>query len=177
MIQTLAITNHFELFGLAPRFKIDLGSLEQSYRRLQVELHPDRHASENESERRLSLQLSTKINDAYRALLNPASRAQCLIELAGKSETELAAAVSPAFLMAQMEWRETIEQACNEHHVSALEALSQRLCHKVSSHETELAIALDDQGDLEKAAQRVNELRFYEKLRARINDALDRLDS
>lgn len=167
--------NYFELFGLSPRFTIDLGTLEQSFRRLQSELHPDRHASGTESERRMALQLSTTLNDGYRALRHPASRAQCLIGLAGKEDAN--AAVSPAFLIGQMEWREAIEEARAAGISDALEALSRRLRHRMSMHEKDLAAALDERGDFEAAAQRVNEFRFYEKLRVEIDDALDQLDS
>ncbi|WP_331509011.1 Fe-S protein assembly co-chaperone HscB [Novimethylophilus sp.] len=176
-MENLSGTNYFDLFGLAPRFAIDLNSLELSFRRLQAEVHPDRHASHTENEQRMALQLSTAVNDGYRTLRHPASRAQCLIGLAGKSGADASAAVAPAFLMAQMEWREAIEEARGASNAAALEALSRRLRHKVVVHEKELAVALDERGDFDAAAQRVNELRFYEKLRVEIDDALDRLDS
>lgn len=176
-MQTLNHTNYFELFGLSPRFSIDMNTLETAFRRLQGQLHPDRHASHGDAERLLALQLSTTVNDGYRTLRHPASRAQCLIELAGEPETEGSAAVSPGFLMAQMEWREAIEEARSSSDIAALEALSRRLRHKVATQEKELAAMLDELGDFQAAAQRVNELRFYEKLRVEIEDALDRLDS
>jgi len=175
-MESLASTNYFELFGLSPRFSIDMNSLESAFRRLQGELHPDRHASRGETERRMALQLSTTVNDGYRTLRHPASRARCLIELAGATD-EGDGAVSPAFLMAQMEWREAIEEARMARDTAALEALSRRLKHKLAVQEKELADALDERGNFQEAAQRVNELRFYEKLRVEIDDALDRLDS
>jgi molecular chaperone HscB len=174
-MNTLSSTNYFEMFGLPPRFTIDLNSLELSFRRLQSELHPDRHASHTESERRMALQLSTSVNDGYRTLRHPASRAQCLMSLAGKDDPS--AVVSPAFLMAQMEWREAIEEARASRDATVLEALARRLKHKVGVQEQALATALDEQGDFAAAAQRVNELRFYEKLRVEIDDALDQMDS
>jgi len=176
-MQTLNHTNYFELFGLSPRFTIDMRSLETAFRRLQGELHPDRHASHGDAERLLALQLSTTVNDGYRTLRHPASRAQCLIELAGEPEAEVLGAVTPAFLMAQMEWREAIEEARIARDISALEALSRRLKHKLTVQEKELADALDERGNFQEAAQRVNELRFYEKLRAGIDDALEELES
>jgi len=175
-METIATQNYFELFGLSPRFTIDMHTLETAFRRLQGELHPDRHASQGETERRMALQLSTTVNDGYRTLRHPASRAQCLIALAGETE-EGAGAVSPAFLMAQMEWREAIEEARGARDASALEALSRRLKHKLAVQEKELADALDERGNFQEAAQRVNELRFYEKLRAGIDDALEELES
>ncbi len=172
-----AATNYFELFGLPPRFAIDLATLEQSFRRLQGELHPDRHVSNTEMQRRIALQLSTTVNDAYRTLRHPSSRAQCLIDMAVQPEANKSGAtVPPAFLMAQMEWREAIESACTAQDVLELEALASRLHSEMSAQEKNLADALDTRCDIQSAAMKVNELRFYERLRADIDDALDQLD-
>ena len=43
-------------------------------------------------------------------------------------------------------------------------------------HEKNLAATLDERGDFIVAAQQINELRFYEKLRSEIADAQDRVD-
>lgn len=172
-----AATNYFELFGLPPRFAIDLGKLESAFRRLQGELHPDRHVSNSEMQRRIALQLSTTVNDGYRTLRHPSSRAQCLMDLAGLPEaSESGATVSPVFLLAQMEWREAIEGARAAQDSVKLEALARRLRQEVTTQEKELAEVLDARGDFHAAAIRVNELRFYERLRAEIDDALDHLD-
>ena len=60
--------NHFELFGLPERFVVDADALERSYRALQSEVHPDRFAAAAETQRRLALQSSARVNEAYRAL-------------------------------------------------------------------------------------------------------------
>lgn len=172
-MQTLTETNYFELFGLAPRFSIDLNSLERAFRQLQSEMHPDKHASHTQSEQRLALQQSTLINDGYQTLRNPTSRAQFLINLSGKTET--AQALSNSFLMAQMEWREAIEEAVASRDVIVLEALAKRLKHKITLQVNELAATLDLQGDFAAAELRVNKLRFYEKLRHEIGEALDKI--
>jgi molecular chaperone HscB len=172
-MQTLTETNYFALFGLAPRFSIDLNSLERSFRQLQSESHPDKHASHTQSEQRLALQQSTMINDGYQTLRNPSSRAQFLINLSGK--TEAVQALSASFLMAQMEWREAIEEAVSCRDLIVLEALAKRLKHKVGIQVSEIASAIDEQGDFAAAELRVNELRFYEKLRLEIGEALDKI--
>lgn len=172
-MQTLTETNYFELFGLAPRFSIDLNSLERAFRQLQSEMHPDKYASHTQSEQRLALQQSTLINDGYQTLRNPTSRAQFLINLSGKTET--AQALSNSFLMAQMGWREAIEEAVASRDVIVLEALAKRLKHKITLQVNELAATLDLQGDFAAAELRVNELRFYEKLRHEIGEALDKI--
>lgn len=174
-MQTLTETNYFELFGLAPRFSIDLNSLERAFRQLQSEAHPDKHASNSQSEQRIALQQSTLINDGYQTLRNPTSRAQFLINLSGKAEATQA--LSNSFLMAQMEWREAIEDAVSIRDVIVLEALVKRLKHKISVQVNEIAAVLDLQGDYAAAELRVNELRFYEKLRIEIGEALDKISS
>jgi len=174
-MQTLTETNYFELFGLPPRFSIDLDSLERAFRQLQSEAHPDKHASNSQSEQRIALQQSTLINDGYQTLRNPTSRAQFLINLSGKAETTQA--LSNTFLMAQMEWREAIEEAVTSRDVIVLEALAKRLKHKISMQVNEIAAVLDLQGDFVTAEVRVNELRFYEKLRIEIGEALDKISS
>ena len=167
-------SNYFELFGLTPRFTIDLTCLEQAFHRLQTELHPDRYASHTEAEQRMALQLSTTVNDAYRTLRHPASRGEFLLSLSGKDDAN--ATVSQAFLMSQMEWSEAIAEASASNDIVALEALAKRLKHKVTVHEKNLAATLDERGDFIVAAQQINELRFYEKLRSEIADAQDRVD-
>ena len=168
-------TNYFELFGLTPRFSIDLNTLEQSFRQLQAEVHPDRHTSHTKAEQRLALHQSTIINDGYHTLRNPSSRAQFLIHLSGKAEA--APALSTTFLMAQMEWREAVEEARASRDITVLEALARRLRHRVNVQLDELATVLDERGDFITAELRVNELRFYEKLRIEIEDAIDWINS
>lgn len=167
-------TNYFELFGLQPRFQIDMASLDIAFRRLQTEMHPDRHTHGSETEKLFALQYSTSINDGYRALKHPASRAKCLMEMAGQGDTS--SAVSSSFLMAQMEWREAIEEAKQVQSTDALEALAKRLKHKLITQEKELATALDERGEFQEAAQRVSEWRFYERLREEIETALDAIE-
>ena len=63
--------SHFELFDLDPAYAIDTAALDQSYRDLQALVHPDRYASAGDAERRASMQLTTRVNEAYRALKDP----------------------------------------------------------------------------------------------------------
>jgi molecular chaperone HscB len=173
-MNTLIGTNYFELFGLTPKFTIDQNILEQSFRRLQAEMHPDRFAAGTEAEKRIAIQQSSMLNDGYRTLRHASTRAEFLIHLFGKDLAN--SNVSSAFLMAQMEWREAIEEARGANDVHVLEDLSRRLRQVIAAQEKELAKTLDEHGDFNAATQRVNELRFYEKLRVEIDTALDVLD-
>jgi iron-sulfur cluster assembly protein len=48
--------DHFELFGLPPRFKIDPDALERAYKDVQSRVHPDRFAAGTAAERRVAMQ-------------------------------------------------------------------------------------------------------------------------
>ena len=52
----------FTLFGLHRRYAIDDAALEAAWHELQSQVHPDRHAHLSDVEKRLSMQLATRVN-------------------------------------------------------------------------------------------------------------------
>ena len=56
--------DHFTLFGLPRSYRLDPLALDKRYREIQSEVHPDRFAQAGDSERRLSLQWATRVNEA-----------------------------------------------------------------------------------------------------------------
>jgi molecular chaperone HscB len=172
-MSSISTTNFFEIFGFVPTFNIDQTLLEQNFRRLQADVHPDRFAAATEAEKRQALQQSSLLNDGYRTLKHAISRAECLITLSGG---EIGSQVSPTFLIEQMEWREAIETARKNSDLEALEALYTRLQQTINAQERALAISLEGEVDYLVASEQVNELRFYEKLRVEIDNALDALE-
>lgn len=170
--------NHFELFGLAPAFQIDLTQLEQSYRDLQAQVHPDKHAHLGDVERRLAMQWATHANEAYQTLRQPLARARYLLRLNGVESDEASnTAMSPAFLMEQMEWREAIGEAKAADAIDDLERLDSRLRAEMQQRHERLRQSLDEARDFAVAAEQVRELKFMEKLREEIHHALEALES
>lgn len=108
-------STHFDLFGLSPSPDVDLAALERQHRELSLKLHPDRFAQAEARERRLSLELTTALNEAYKALKDPARRATYLLKLHGVDlEREDAGAqrsMPLAFLEEVMELREALDEA------------------------------------------------------------------
>jgi len=104
--------NYFGLFGLPSTFDLDATDLAARYRELQRRFHPDRFASASEPERRLSLQLTAQVNAAFQTLKDPVARARYLLALQGVDTGEdTDTAMDPAFLMEQMELRESLAEA------------------------------------------------------------------
>lgn len=102
----------FTLFGLAPAFALDRAELDARWRALQAQVHPDRFASEGTAAQRLAMQWAMRVNEAYRRLRDPVSRASYLCGLRGAPvQAEGSAALPPGFLVQQMEWRERLDEA------------------------------------------------------------------
>ncbi|PTD98030.1 Fe-S protein assembly co-chaperone HscB [Pseudothauera lacus] len=169
--------DYFALFGLPRRFDIDEGALEAAFHALQGEVHPDRHAHLPDADRRRAMQWATRVNEAFRTLRKPLARALYLLEVRGvDSGLETNTAMSAAFLMEQMEWREAVEEARAGGEVGELEHLHQRLRQHGRSVLAELQaqFAADD---LQAAADTARRMMFIEKLQNDIDEALEALES
>lgn len=166
--------DYFSLFGLPQRFGIPRAALDRAYRELQMRVHPDRHAHANDSERRLSMQWSTLVNEAYQTLRDPLRRARYLLGLHGvATEEETNTAMTPEFLMQQMEWREAIAEAKASGDANAIDELIAHIRTRSHDCHAELAQAIDHDGDFERAATIVRKLRFVEKLQEEASSAAE----
>lgn len=170
--------NHFELFGLPPAFLIDAERLDQMYREMQIQVHPDRFAHLGEQERRLSMQWATHANEAYQTLKKPLARARYLLHLHGvDTQEESNTAMPAAFLMEQMEWREAIMEAREALDTAEMEHLHNRLQREMREQHQELGHLLDEQANYQGAADLVRKLKFMEKLGEEINHALELMEA
>lgn len=170
--------NFFELFGLVPAFALDAEALEASYREIQTRVHPDRFAHAGDAERRASLQWTTRVNEAYRALKNPVQRASHILSLHGVDVAfETNTAMPESFLMQQMELREALENAERAKDTKALDGLQQSIARDKQTLEANLAAAIDREKDYPAAAGFVRELQFLEKLEAEIDAAYETLET
>ena len=168
--------NHFELFGLPARFDVDLAQLDTRYRELQREVHPDRFAAAPDAERRVSMQLATRVNEAYQTLKSPLKRAVYILQLRGVDpKLETNTAMPSEFLMEQISWRERIEAGSEE--PEALLRLQAGLRDESRKIYETLHGQLDERRDDEAASQTARMLMFYEKLDEEIDDRLAELET
>jgi len=170
--------NYYELFGLHPGFAIDQAQLDQHFRKLQSEVHPDRFAAASAADRLRSMQMATHVNEAYQTLKSPISRARYLLHLNGvDTGEETNTAMPAAFLMQQMEWREAIEEASHAGDINVLEALLRELRREGIALEQTLHTALDQQREFNLAAETVRKMRFLDKVRDEIEQAIEALEN
>ncbi len=168
-------SSHFELFGLAPAFALDLGRLDAAYRDIQAKVHPDRFAHAGDAERRASMQMTTRVNEAYRTLKSPVQRGKYLLELKGVDVAfETNTAMPPEFLVEQMELREKLEEAKK---ASDLDLLSQDLSVEKREIEKQIENKIDIKKDFAAARDLVRKLMFLERFGEDIDAAYESLES
>ncbi len=77
------LADFFSFLGLPRKLRIDMADLEQRYRTLSRQFHPDYFYNAPPAERRGALEKSSYLNDAYRTLRNPIARVEYLLKLEG----------------------------------------------------------------------------------------------
>jgi molecular chaperone HscB len=115
----------FTTLGIEPRFDLDMGDVEKRYRELSRALHPDRYVGRPAGERRLALSKAIEVNEAWRVVRDPVTRAEALLRRGGVEIDESSAPTTrPEFLMEMMELREELAEARAERNTTALAALT-----------------------------------------------------
>jgi molecular chaperone HscB len=151
----------FELFQLPEQFAQDRATLDQRWKDLQREAHPDKFAAQGPAAQRIAMQWSVRINEAYQRLKDPLKRAAYLCELRGAPiNAENNTAMPAAFLMQQMELREALEDASSEQDLDQINAQAAKYMHDQLSKTEQL---LDSQKNYLEAAQAVRALMFIER--------------
>ena len=181
--------DYFTLLGLPRQFEMTKATLDDRFRQLQREVHPDRFAASDDASRRASMMLATQINAAYQTLRSPLKRAMYLLEQAGvEVGAESNTAMSPDFLMSQMMWREQVADARAAKDTGALEGLQSEIADDIRDAYADLGQALDhaseqtshqtskQENQTHAAVEGVRRLMFLEKLREEIEDAIFALD-
>lgn len=168
---------HYDLFpqtlpaGPPPAgaFEIDTRALRREFLTLQATAHPDvASGGRGAAQKRRAEAASARINDAYRTLTHPLSRAQHLLNLRGidVANEETARVEDPELLMLVLETREAIEEADSE---EALEPLREENERRVRESEGRLAGAFA-RDDLREAREEVTRLRYWVNIRESIHN-------
>ncbi len=166
-------SDDFELFGLPARFEQDRAAVDQRWKELQREAHPDRFATQGAAAQRVAMQWSVRINEAYQRLKDPLRRAAYLCELRGAPINAESNTAMPAdFLMEQMAWREALDDATSQ---ADLDAVDAQLRTARAATLDRVGRLLDEQNDAAAAAQQVRALMFIERFGQDVEARFDQL--
>ncbi|KMU90200.1 hypothetical protein CIHG_08010 [Coccidioides immitis H538.4] len=148
----------------ASPFDIPIPNLRREFLALQALVHPDKYPSGATKQRAEAL--SAHINDAYRTLSDPLTRAQYLLlfqhgidvtsEDGAKTHPQ-----DPETLMQVLETQEMIEEAENEATISGLKSENEG---RVNETVRALGAAVD-RGDVDEAVRECVRLRFWYSIR------------
>jgi molecular chaperone HscB len=141
--------DYFMFFGLPRRLHLDVPDLEQRFRTLSRQFHPDYFYNSSSTERLASLERSSYLNDAFRTLREPVERLEYLLKLEGfapKEAHDATANVPPELLeevFALNEQLEAIQQmraggAAESEVAATLEAARQPIQANLDTHERQL---------------------------------------
>ena len=166
-------SNDFELFGLEQKFSQDRVAIDARWKELQREAHPDKFAAQGTSAQRVAMQWSVRINEAYQRLKDPLKRAAYLCELNGAAiNAENNTAMPASFLMQQIEWRESLDEAktAENMHEIALQAneFGRKQLLKIEH-------AIDAENNFKTAVEHVRALMFVERFAQEVDARIDQL--
>ncbi len=166
-------SDDFGLFGLVQQFAQDRSAIDDRWKELQREAHPDRFAAQGAAAQRIAMQWSVRINEAYQRLKDPLKRAAYLCELNGAPvNAENNTAMPSDFLMQQMEWREGLDDA------SSLEDVQKISESVMLGRQTTLLKCeqmLDQGHDFQGAVGQVRALMFIERFAYDVDIRLEQL--
>ncbi len=171
--------NYFELFNLTAVYDLDREALTQRYREMQGTVHPDRFVNATARERRMSVQLTALINEAYRVLKAPLSRAKYLLQLRGVDIDESTTTHDIAFLTEQMELRERLAGLRHSDNIeSELMRLGDLLQQRLAGLQRTLQCAFEDNVPeaLTRAHRLYDEMQFISRLNEELNEIEAALD-
>ena len=163
----------FLLFGLPQQFAQSVTEIDARWKALQAKVHPDKFAADSAHAQRLAMQWALRVNEAQRRLRDPMARAAYLCELRGAViDAQRNTAMPRAFLMQQMQWRESLEAAVE---LAQVESLDAQIEAEQANLVSLIAVQLDELNQPEMAAQGVRALMFLKRFRQDISQRLDAL--
>ena len=156
------------------QFKIDLNRLQQSYRIIQAEIHPDKFVSASQIEKNESLKKSTEVNDAYQTLKDPIKRAKYLVKI-NLDSNENNSTLPPDFLMQQMEWEEHLESILEQ--IVELEKFRVLIDDEYQKTLSKLESTCDTDKNWSVALEILNEIQFIDRLNSKIIQQINLIET
>jgi molecular chaperone HscB len=171
--------DYFTFFGLPRKLVLDAKDLERRFRDLSRKFHPDFFYNATPEERLASLERSSYLNDAYRALKEPVSRVEHLLAVEGLPSVTASgpgqAKVPPALLEEVFALNEELDEIREQRESGTdpealrprLEAARGPIERKRDAHEREL-LALSERWDAQASAPAAEKRATLDALRERL---------
>lgn len=169
--------NHFELFKLPVQFSMIRRDWINAYKEIQNLVHPDLFRHGNRSGKTHAIQWAAWQTTLIISCAIRSKERLYLCELNGYNlNGETHVTMDPEFLMQQIEWRESLENAREDKDIARLEKLDEEQRNLRKEQMDIVEKHLDDK-QFDKAVQDIRKMMFLEKFNEEISLAFDELDS
>ncbi|KAF4701957.1 hypothetical protein FOZ62_006307 [Perkinsus olseni] len=161
--------DYFQLLDQPHKFNLDTTVAEQSYRKWQTRLHPDKLASVEGADTDVAAAHSALVNDAINVLRSPLRRAVHLLELHAGINVDSEGDESkpePSVLVEMFQYNEEIDDADGDE--EELERITRENNERLKACEARLVTLCDEAHDWDAVKKEVNRMKFL----VRINDRL-----
>lgn len=163
--------DYFTLFGLERTFDIDTNELEKRFLELSRLVHPDFHTNELDNVMMLSLEITSRMNQAYETLKDPITRAEYLLSLAGGPEARDDKSTPDDLLAYILHLRESFEfaKAQDEHETladirQAIDTLKKQTEEKIYRLARELNTQINNEFLKRELRKQLNAIRYINNL-------------
>ncbi|MBP6985006.1 MAG: Fe-S protein assembly co-chaperone HscB [Alphaproteobacteria bacterium] len=162
-LQGVTNIHAFERLGMPVEFDMPYQTLEEKYKSIQRQVHPDRFITAPRQEKIYAAQQSAALNDAYMILKKSDLRAQEMLKIAGhkSGNIEEQSLDDPELLMRIIELREQLVDIETQ---AQLFAFQDELQQEIVQTENHLSQAFATKA-LDRAASLLNRLRYFNKIR------------
>ncbi len=169
--------NYFEMFSQAISTELDIAIIKERNHELQLQTHPDRFVNSSDADKRLAMQKTSLINEAFETLTNPVSRLQYMLSLKGVDmNAETDTAMDGVFLMEQMELREDIAAVKGKTEpLDELDNMADRLKSQTAALIKDFDLVYQSD-ELSKGRDIVRKLQFLNKAQKEINEMIEQLE-
>lgn len=161
----------FGVFGLPRRFRVDAGELERRFAELSRETHPD--VAGDDPDRQIeAMELSAKVNEAYRVLRDEEGRANVLLELLGGPSREADRRLPDGFLPIIMMVREELAEAQLEGDEGKVKEIEDDAKAQREARLKGIGVMFEQPWSAEVGRAirlELNALRYYERLLEQVN--------
>ena len=170
-------TDYFSVFDLPRSLTIDSSELQKRFYSRTRQWHPDRFGSAAAEEQARAIEMSSALNDGYRTLREPVSRAEYLLSLEGMDiSRERSSNVPPELLEEVFELNEMLEDASsNEDELRAARQRFEKMLHRVDcdlEHEFTVYDSNPDRSVLTMIRSILNRRRYIQNLLRDVDKAL-----
>ncbi len=160
----------FEVLGLASSPFVETMSLERRFHDLSRQVHPDRFAKASPRERRIAVERTTALNNAFRTLRDPASRAAYFLGLHGiRVDERASSSMSAEFLEEMLDCREALTRCRQSGDLTAARSMRDDFRRRAAALQAEIDDALSawetsrDRALIEAAAEKLAAMRYVKR--------------